>query len=64
VSYDPAYGYELGHIVRAGLDRMYGGNHPDPDVMYYVTIYNEPLVQPAEPENLDVDGLLRGIYRT
>jgi pyruvate dehydrogenase E1 component len=62
VSYDPAYGYELGHIVRDGLERMYGGNHPDPDVMYYVTIYNEPLVQPAEPENLDVDGLLRGIY--
>ncbi|MHA6694567.1 pyruvate dehydrogenase (acetyl-transferring), homodimeric type [Homoserinimonas sp. A520] len=63
VSYDPAYGYELGHIVRAGLDRMYGGNHPDPDVMYYVTIYNEPLVQPAEPEELDVDGLLKGLYR-
>jgi pyruvate dehydrogenase E1 component len=62
VSYDPAYGYELGHIVRAGLDRMYGGNHPDPDVMYYVTIYNEPLVQPAEPENLDRDGLLKGLY--
>jgi pyruvate dehydrogenase E1 component len=63
VSYDPAYGYELGHIVRSGLERMYGGNHPDPDVMYYVTIYNEPLVQPVEPENLDVDGLLKGIYR-
>ena len=62
VSYDPAYGYELGHIVRAGLDRMYGGNHPDPDVMYYVTIYNEPLVQPVEPEDLDVDGLLKGLY--
>ncbi len=25
VSYDPAYGYELGHIVRTGLERMYGG---------------------------------------
>lgn len=62
VSYDPAYGYELGHIVRAGLERMYGGRHPHPDVMYYITIYNEPLVQPAEPENLDLDGLLKGIY--
>jgi pyruvate dehydrogenase E1 component len=62
VSYDPAYGYELGHIVRAGLERMYGGNHPDPDVMYYVTIYNEPYVQPVEPEGVDVDGLLKGIY--
>ena len=62
VSYDPAYGYELGHIVKAGLDRMYGGQHPHPDVMYYITIYNEPLVQPAEPANLDLEGLLKGIY--
>lgn len=62
VSYDPAYGYELGHIVKAGLERMYGGRHPHPDVMYYITIYNEPLVQPAEPENLDLEGLLKGIY--
>jgi len=62
VTYDPAFGYEIGHIVRAGLERMYGGNHPDPNVMYYLTVYNEPIIQPAEPEGLDVDGLLRGIY--
>jgi pyruvate dehydrogenase E1 component len=62
ITYDPAFGYEIGHIVRAGLERMYGGAHPDPNVMYYLTVYNEPNVQPAEPENLDVDGLLRGIY--
>ncbi len=63
VTYDPAYGYEIGHIVRAGLERMYGGAHPDPNVMYYLTVYNEPIVQPAEPAGLDVDGLLRGMYR-
>ncbi len=67
VAYDPAYGYEIGHIVRAGIERMYGtdaagGTHPDPNVMYYLTVYNEPIMQPGEPENLDVDGLLRGIY--
>jgi len=62
VAYDAAYGYELGHIVKAGIERMYGGHHPDPNVMYYLTLYNEPIVQPAEPENLDVDGVLRGIY--
>ncbi|TPW70841.1 pyruvate dehydrogenase (acetyl-transferring), homodimeric type [Schumannella sp. 10F1B-5-1] len=62
VSYDPAFGYEVGHIVRAGLERMYGGAHPDPDVMYYLTVYNEPMAQPAEPEDLDVDGVLKGIY--
>jgi pyruvate dehydrogenase E1 component len=62
VSYDPAFGYEIGHIVRAGLERMYGGNHPDPNVMYYITVYNEPLVQPKEPEGVDVDGIVRGIH--
>lgn len=62
VSYDPAYGYEIGHIVRAGLERMYGGSHADPNVMYYLTVYNEPIAQPAEPDDLDVDGLLKGIY--
>jgi pyruvate dehydrogenase E1 component len=63
VAYDAAYGYELGRIVQAGLERMYGGQHPDPNVMYYLTVYNEPILQPEEPENLDVEGLLRGIYR-
>jgi pyruvate dehydrogenase E1 component len=63
VSYDPAYGYEIGHIVHSGLERMYGGTHPDPNVMYYLTVYNEPIVHPAEPEGLDVDGVVRGIYK-
>ncbi len=63
VSYDPAYGYEIAHIVRSGIERMYGGNHPDPDVMYYITIYNEPYVQPAEPDDVDIEGIVRGIHR-
>jgi pyruvate dehydrogenase E1 component len=62
VSYDPAYGYEIGHIMKAGIERMYGGTHPDPNVMYYLTVYNEPIVQPAEPENFDVEGAIKGIY--
>ncbi|QDE35036.1 pyruvate dehydrogenase (acetyl-transferring), homodimeric type [Microbacterium foliorum] len=63
VSYDPAYGYEIAHIMRSGLERMYGGNHEDPNVMYYITLYNEPMVMPAEPEDVDVDGIVRGIHR-
>ncbi|MGO3886121.1 MAG: pyruvate dehydrogenase (acetyl-transferring), homodimeric type, partial [Mycetocola sp.] len=63
VSYDPAYGYEIGHIIRSGIERMYGGEHEDPNVMYYLTVYNEPIVHPAEPENADVDGIIRGIHR-
>ncbi len=62
VSYDPAFGYEIAHIVESGLERMYGGSHSDPNVMYYLTVYNEPIVQPAEPENVDVEGIVKGMY--
>ncbi len=61
VAYDPAYGYEIGHIVADGLKRMYG---EDPeDIFYYLTVYNEPYPQPAEPDNVDVEGILRGMHR-
>ncbi len=60
VAYDPAFGYEIGHIVRDGLRRMYG---EDPEnIYYYLTIYNEPYPQPAEPEGVDVQGILRGMH--
>ncbi|MFW3387626.1 UNVERIFIED_CONTAM: pyruvate dehydrogenase (acetyl-transferring), homodimeric type, partial [Kocuria sp. CPCC 205274] len=62
-SYDPAYGYEIAHIVRHGLEQMYGPDSADPNVMYYLTVYNEPYQQPAEPEDVDVDGIVRGIHR-
>ncbi|MBV7281741.1 pyruvate dehydrogenase (acetyl-transferring), homodimeric type [Corynebacterium sp. TAE3-ERU30] len=61
ISYDPAFAYELAYIVREGIDRMYGEGRGE-DVIYYLTIYNEPTSQPAVPENLDVEGLLKGIY--
>jgi pyruvate dehydrogenase E1 component len=60
VAYDPAFAFELGHIVKDGLRRMYGEDSEN--IYYYVTVYNEPYVHPAEPENLDVEGLLKGIY--
>ncbi|MEK9809077.1 MAG: pyruvate dehydrogenase (acetyl-transferring), homodimeric type, partial [Candidatus Nanopelagicales bacterium] len=60
VAYDPAYGYEIGHIVADGLRRMYGEDSED--VFYYLTVYNEPYPQPAEPENVDVDGIIRGMH--
>ncbi|MGB4634940.1 MAG: pyruvate dehydrogenase (acetyl-transferring), homodimeric type [Arcanobacterium sp.] len=65
VSYDPAYAYEISHIFKDGLKRMYGDGSDgrDQNVMYYITIYNETIHQPAEPENLDVEGLLKGIYK-
>jgi pyruvate dehydrogenase E1 component len=63
VHYDPAYGYEIRHIVKDGIQRMFGDDGRDPDVIYYLTVYNEPMVQPAEPENVDVEGILKGIYQ-
>jgi len=63
LSYDPAFGYEVAHIVQSGIERMYGGEHADPNVMYYLTVYNEPFKQPKEPEDVDVDGIVRGIHR-
>ncbi|WP_156755476.1 pyruvate dehydrogenase (acetyl-transferring), homodimeric type [Actinokineospora pegani] len=61
VSYDAAWSFEIAHIVKDGLRRMYGEQAED--VFYYLTVYNDPYQQPAEPDNLDVEGLLRGLYR-
>jgi pyruvate dehydrogenase E1 component len=65
VAYDPAFGFEIAHIVKDGLRRMYGADEQHPhgeDVFYYLTVYNEPIQHPAEPENVDVEGILKGIY--
>ena len=60
VWYDPAFGYEIAHIVQRGLERMYG--EKSEDITYYLTVYNEPIVQPAEPDGVDVEGINRGLY--
>ena len=72
VSYDAAWGYELAYIVRDALRRMYGSapEHPSgEDIFYYLTVYNEPYPQPAEPAGFPggadalEQGILRGLYR-
>ena len=64
VQYDPAYAYEIAHIVHDGIVRMYGDGSDgrDQNVMYYLTVYNEPIHQPAEPEGVDREGILKGIH--
>ncbi len=59
-SYDCAYAYELAHVMEAGLEEMYGENARD--VIYYLTVYNEPMPQPAEPEDVDAEGIRKGMY--
>lgn len=61
VAYDPAFSFEIAHIMEQGLHRMYGDAQEN--VFYYLTVYNEPTLQPAEPADVDVEGLLKGIYR-
>ncbi|WSZ93802.1 pyruvate dehydrogenase (acetyl-transferring), homodimeric type [Micromonospora sp. NBC_00858] len=61
VAYDPAFSFEIAHIMENGLHRMYGDAQEN--VFYYLTVYNEPTLQPAEPADVDVEGLLKGIYR-
>ncbi|MDK1359252.1 pyruvate dehydrogenase (acetyl-transferring), homodimeric type [Arthrobacter sp. zg-Y1219] len=61
-TYDPAYGYEIGHIMRHGLEEMYGPDSEDPNVIYNIMVYNEPILQPKAPAELDVEGIIKGIY--
>jgi pyruvate dehydrogenase E1 component len=61
IAYDPAWSFEIAHIVRDGLRRMFG--EAAEDIFYYLTVYNDPYVQAPEPSDLDVEGLLRGLYR-
>ncbi len=68
-AYDPAFAYEVAAIVQAGLRRMYGPDTPDAerDVMYYLTLYNEPHPMPALAEGDRrqevLDGIVDGMYR-
>ena len=58
-AYDPAFAYEMSTIIEHGLHRMYGQNE---DVYYYLTLYNEPYVQPPKPDGID-EGIVEGMYR-
>ncbi|MFG2077652.1 pyruvate dehydrogenase (acetyl-transferring), homodimeric type [Nonomuraea maritima] len=60
LAYDPAFAYEVAEIVRDGLERMYGPAAED--VFYYMTVYNEPMPQPAMPEGVR-EGIVKGMYR-
>ncbi len=70
-AYDPAFAFEVALIVRAGLDRMYGPATPDDqrDVIYYLTLYNEPFPMPAMPAGDGPDdhrvelGVIEGMYQ-
>ena len=49
--------------MERGIEQMYGTKDEDHNVMYYLTVYNEPIHQPAEPANVDVEGIIKGIHK-
>jgi pyruvate dehydrogenase E1 component len=59
LSYDPAFAFEIAHIIKDGLRRMLD---EDEDVFYYLALYNEPYPQPPMPEGVE-DGIVQGLYR-
>ena len=67
-AYDPAFAYEVSTIIKHGLDRMYGGaagpnGDTDPDVFYYLTLYNENYVMPARPSHVTDLDIVQGLYK-
>jgi pyruvate dehydrogenase E1 component len=61
VAYDPSFAFEIPVIFSDGLRRMYG-EAPE-DVIYYLTVYNEPTSQPPMPDGLDEELIRKGLYR-
>ncbi len=59
LSYDPAYGYELGIIIKNGIKRMMENQE---DIFYYITVMNENYVHPAMTKGAE-EGIIKGMYR-
>lgn len=60
-SYDPAFGFELGVIIREGIKRMY---HDQREEFYYITLTNQNVnmpVLPAATSERDDEGLAQQI---
>ncbi len=57
--YDPAFAYEIAVIIQDGIRRMYEKRE---DIFYYLTVTNEPYVQPPMHDGVK-EKILKGIYR-
>ena len=58
-AYDPAFAYEIAVILQDGIRRMYVEQE---DIFYYITVMNEPYLQPPMPEG-SREGILKGMYK-
>ena len=59
LTYDPAFAYEVAVILQDGIRRMYVKCE---DILYYLTLVNEPYPMPPKPAGCE-EGILRGMYR-
>jgi len=60
-AFDPAFAYEVAALVRRGLTVMYG---PEATGGYvYLTLANENVVMPPQPEDVTEDDIWGGLYR-
>jgi pyruvate dehydrogenase E1 component len=64
-AYDPSFAYELAVLVEHGLRRMWTDESVEggEDVIFYLTVYNEPAVQPPMPDHVDAQQIIDGLYR-
>jgi pyruvate dehydrogenase E1 component len=59
LAYDPAFGFEIVHIITDGMRRMYQQGE---EIFYYLTLYNDNYAMPAMPEGCE-EGILKGLYK-
>ncbi|MSQ83963.1 MAG: pyruvate dehydrogenase (acetyl-transferring), homodimeric type [Myxococcales bacterium] len=57
VTYEPTYAYEVSVLLKRGLERMISGDN----VIYYLTLQNQPYAMPKMPDGVD-EGIERGVY--
>lgn len=64
-AYDPSFAYEISVLVEDGLRRMWTDEEVEggEDVLYYITVYNEPNIQPAMPEHVSNQDVIDGLYK-
>jgi pyruvate dehydrogenase E1 component len=63
-TYDASFAYELAVYLRDGVERMLPTHDsPGENIIYYLTMYNEPIPQPPMPEHVTEDDVRRGLYR-
>lgn len=62
--WDPAFAYEVAAIVADSIARINsnGGGHDGEDLITYLALYNDNIVQPALPAHVSLEDVANGAY--